>query len=296
MCNNFIEEIYENTFEDLRELIGLDLSSNLIEVIKFNTFVNQKSLLWLNIAHNCLHNVALYLPVRALHSLNIAHNLINEFPQLSGISAVTMLNISHNKIGDLEFEFASMKALSKSIQSLDISGNQMRHPNQLLAFANLVELNLACNSIDFSVNEKFIRHLSALKKLNLTNTNLTSLDIFLHVDGSHFTELSLTQNPLSTNFEELKKFSNLIHVEFRQKICYSFDSSRSIKRNFRNLRSVKLTYDESNCKCIKSNKMQFELASIDFITDSDMCDPDCGQSMKIDFIAMTMFVAIIVIL
>lgn len=300
LSNNFIEEIHDDSFGDLHELIGLDLSSNLIEVISFNAFVKLRNLLWLKIDQNCLLNVALYLPVRALHSLNIAHNLINEFPQISGSISITMLNLSHNKIVDLEIEFASMKALSKSIQSLDISGNQMRHPNQLLAFVNLVELNLASNvNIDFTTNEKFIRHLAALKKLNLTNTNLTSLDVFLHVDGSHFTELSLMKNPLlSINFEDLKKFSNLIHLEFRQKTCYSFDSYRDIKRNFRNLRSVKISYDESNCKCIKWNKMQFEFESIDFITDWDVCDndPDCGKSMKIDFIVMTLFAALIVIL
>lgn len=297
--NNFMTEVHDEHFRHLRELSGLDLSSNLIGIISVNAFAELSNLLWLDIADNCLHSVALYLPMRALHSLNIAYNRINRFPQLSGgISAITALDLSHNLIADLQ---VTTKPLIKSIQSLNIGGNQIEHPNQLLAFVGLVELNLADNAnIDYATNEKFIRHLAALRKLNLTNTNLTSLDVFRHVNGGNFVELSLSKNPIPTDFEELSKFSNLERLEFQQKSCYAFDSYRAIRRKFRNLKSVKILYDDSaNCKCIEWNRMQFEFEGIELQTDWSFCqnDPDCGQAMKFNILVMTAtFIVIIEII
>lgn len=121
-------------------------------------------------ANNCLQNVAFSLPLQALYSLNLAHNSIIEFPQLSGgISAITIFDLSHNNISDLKIDFVSTKALVKSIHTFNIGNNQLKHPNQLLKFVNLVELNLTGNgNIDYSANENFVRHLVDMKKLNLT--------------------------------------------------------------------------------------------------------------------------------
>jgi Leucine-rich repeat (LRR) protein len=302
LTNNFLVKLDSNQFGELDELTGLDLSFNLIHIVSVNAFAKLPSLLWLNMANNCLNTVALSLPLHALFSLNLAHNGIIEFPQLSGaINAITLLNLSHNKISDLKIDFALTKTLVKNIHTLDISDNQLKHPNQLLDFANLIELNLAGNGdIDYTANEKFVRHFNAMKKLNLTRTNLTSLDIFRHVNGVHFEELSLTSNPLTTNFEELSKFSNLERLEFQQKFCNSFDSYRAIRRNFKSLKSVKILYDDDlNCKCIRWNKMQFEFEAIEFLTDWSICDnePDCGgrRSMSIEVFVMSLFVALIVI-
>lgn len=215
-----------------------------------------------------------------------------------------MLNLSHNKILDLEIEFASIKALSRSIQSLDISDNQLRHPNQLITFANLQELNLANNEeIDYVENGKFIRHLvTSLRKLNLTNTNLTSLEIFLHVDGAQFTELSLGGNPISCDFEELSKFSHLVHLEIQQKLCHIYNDYRAIRRNFRELKRVKIHYNnksdvELTCNCIEWNKIQFKFVDIEYVTNWNACydknDPDCGQSMKIDVNVMIILFVVV---
>jgi hypothetical protein len=191
-----------------------------------------------------------------------------------------------------------MKNFVKSIQSLNIGSNQLKDPNQLIAFSSLDELNLSENkNIDYATNEKFIRHLAALRKLNLTNTNLTSLDVFRHVNGGNFIELSLSKNPLATDFEELSKFSNLVRLEFQQKTCYEFDSYRAIRRKFRNLKSVKILYDDNaSCKCIEWNRMQFNFEDIEFESDFSICgnDPDCGQSMKLNFIVMTVTFIVII--
>lgn len=291
--NNFMTEVHDQHFKYLKELTGLDLSSNLIGVINFNAFEKLQNLLWVNIADNCLHNVALYFPLRALHSLNIAHNQINRFPQLSGISAITNLNLSHNLIVDLQLT----KALIKSIQSLNIADNQLKDPNQLIEFSDLIELNLADNTnTDYTTNDKFIRHLAGLRKLNLINTNLKSLDIFLYMSGTNFIELSLSKNPLVTDFKELSKFSNLVSLEFQQKFCHDFDY-RTISLAFRNLKIVKILYDDnSSCKCLRWNRMQFEFEGIDYQTDWSICenDPDCGQSIKFNIVAMTVVFILII--
>lgn len=282
--DNFMTKVKDDIFKNLIELTGLDLSHNLIDVISVNAFKYLQNLLWLNIDDNCLYDVTLYLPVPALHSLSIAYNRINRFPQLSGIRAITNLDLSNNLIADLKLR----KNFIKSIQKLNMGGNYLKDSSRLIAFSSLSELNLADNgNIDYETNEKFIRHLAALRKLNLTNTNLISFDIFRHVSGENFIELFLSQNPLQTNFEELSKFSNLERLEFQQKSCYVFDSYRSIRRKFKNLKSVKILYDDSeNCKCIEWNRMQFKFEDIEFQSDFGNCenDPDCCKSIKLNFI------------
>lgn len=107
----------------------------------------------------------------------------------------------------------------------------------------------------------------------------------MHVDGAHFVELSLLSNPLTTNFEELSKFFNLERLEFQQKIFYASDSYRALRKNFKNLMSVKIFYnDDVNCKRVQYNKMQFEFEAIDFVTDWSICDnkPDCSGQRTIN--------------
>lgn len=285
--DNFLTTTRENHFGYLRELSGVDLSSNLLESIDIKTFSKLPNLLWLNIEDNCLINIfRLLLPIRALDILDLSHNHIDCLPQLSGISAITNLDLSYNNITDLMTTATTTahnsrieivqnlvsNEIVKSISSLNIAGNQLRHLNQLLSFINLVELNLADNIIDYIENENIIRYFSSsMQKLNLTNTSLTSLNIFRYLNGENIHELSLLHNPLSTDFNQLVKFSNLKHLEIQQNFCYELDSF-TIKRNFKLLKCVAIFYDiPPECACVKRNEMLLKFESIDFITDWSVC-------------------------
>jgi hypothetical protein len=266
----------------------LDLSSNLIDFIDINAFAKLPNLLSLNVRDNCLINILLYLPIRALHSLNLSQNRIDGFPQLSGISTISNLDLSHNSIIELSTHFATKITTT----SLNIAGNQLKDPNQLLSFINLIELNLANIVIDY---EKLaFRHFATLTKLNLTNTNLTSLEPFRHIDGTRFTELCLAHNPLSLDFNVLAKFSsNLMHLEFQQNFCYEFDNYRVIKRNFGHLKSVAIFYDYAKCECLRRNDVEFANENIDFITDWSVCG-DNGQHLVVGWNFILIFIVIIV--
>jgi hypothetical protein len=283
LSNNFLQALNEHHFRELRALTSLDLSLNLLKHIDLKTFSKLHSLLWLSLSDNCLINtLLLVLPINTLHSLNLSHNRINSFPQLVGISAITALDISHNDISDstqIEIVRNVGAKIVKSISSLNLAGNQLRHPNQLLSFVNLVELNLANNVIEYDENDNFVRNSAGtLAKLNLTNTNLTSLNIFRHVSGERFRELSLSRNPLHADFDELAKFSSLQHLQFQQKFCREFDSYRTIRKNFKHLKSVTIFYDDTaSCACVQQNEMLFKYEHIDFITDSSVCSAASGE-------------------
>ncbi|KAG5670013.1 hypothetical protein PVAND_000300 [Polypedilum vanderplanki] len=271
--NNFLRTLGDIELQTLSALTILDLSSNLLEYVDIKAFAKLKNLLWLSLSDNCLINVLLVMPFISLHSLDLSHNRINGLPQLVGISSITALDISYNRISDLT-QIEIVRNLVKSISSLNMAGNQLRHTNQLQSFVNLVELNLAENPIDYSVSENFIRQsVAALKKLNLTNTNLTTLNIFRHVNCENFEELSFAHNSIDvTDFDELLKFSNIKHLQFQQKFCREFDSYRAIRRNFKSLKFVTILYDDTpSCACVRRNEMLFKFESIDFTTDWSVC-------------------------
>jgi Leucine-rich repeat (LRR) protein len=300
--DNFLRALNESNFRSLPALTTLDISSNLLAYVDVRAFARLPSLLRLSLRDNCLISVLLVLPITALHSLNLSHNRINGFPQLVGISAITALDISYNGIGDLtQIEIVRNVGpkIVKSISALNVAGNQLRHPNQLLSFVNLVELNLADNrAIEYGENENFVRQSASLRKLNLTNTGLASMSIFRHVSGERFEELSLARNPLTTDFEELAKFSNLRHLQFQQKRCRELDSYRAIRSSFKHLESVTILYDDTpSCElCVRRNEMLFKFESIDFITDWSACSAAAAAAREYFYVRWSNVTALAVFL
>lgn len=276
--DNFLSEILRHYFNGLNELTFLDLSSNFIRNVDENSFMTLGSLLRLNLADNCIINLALNLPFVALDALNVSHNLIGNFPHFKNIGTIDSLDLSHNTNGILNFaidpKFSQYERekiakfgmrVVQSIKSLNLANNEISNLTQLHSFISLDKLNLAGNPIDYKANV-FARFVS-LEKLNISNTNLKSLEAFGDFQFQQFTVLSIGQNPMQIDFNVVQKFSNLKHLNFHESFCHEFDSYREIRNNFKNLTHVSILYDTPSCKCARKNKKLFSLYHIKFSTD-----------------------------
>lgn len=276
--DNFLIEVQTHYFNGLQELSILNLSSNLISNIEKNSFKSLKSLLWLNLANNCILNIALNLPPVALYSLNLSRNLIEKFPLFKNIGSIDSLDLSCNSNGVLNFNAdTKFSRTIKSIKSLNIADNELSNLMQLESFINLDELNLANNPIDYTTD--FLPHFMELRKLNISGTNLTSLDVFKKVNFKQFTMLSIDKNPLKADFVMLKRFTSLRHLHFSASFCYELESFPELLMNFQHLVQVFIQYQTSTCKCAKKNEKHLSLHRIKFSTDwHHVCSK--GQTLR----------------
>lgn len=288
--DNFLVDICSHYFNGLKELSILDLSSNLIQIIEENSFSKLESLLWINLADNCIINLVINLPIVVLDSLNLSHNLIGNFPHFKNIGAIDSLDLSHNTKGVLDFtvdaKFSQNERekivkftaqIVRSIKSLNVADNELTDLTQLESFINVDELDIASNPICYRTNS--FQRFAELKKLNLSSTNLTSLEILNDANLKQLTTLSIQHNPFKADFSSIEKFSNLQHFHLSQSSCYEFESYREIRRNFKHLTHITIFYNNLNCKCAKKNKKLFSLYQIKFSTDwQHLCS--AGQTLR----------------
>lgn len=276
--DNFLTEIRSHYFNGLKELSSLDLSSNLILNVDENSFIMLGSLLWLSLANNCIVNLALNLPLVELVALNLSHNLIENWPHFKSIGAIDTVDLSHNTNGILnvhiEGKFSEIerqkiarfaKRITQSIKSLNIADNEISNLTRVQSFINLDELNLAGNPINYAAN--VFPRLVQLRKLNLSATNLTSLEGFRSIDPKKLTLLSIGKNPLKADFDSLRKYSNLRQLYMSTNFCSVLERHREIRENFINLTHVEVLYNHSDCECAERNRDLLALHNIKFSTD-----------------------------
>lgn len=273
--DNFLTAVRSHYFNGLKELSVVDLSSNLIDVVDENSFASLESLLWLSLADNCIVNLALHLPLVALDSINLSLNLIANFPRFKSIKTIDSLDVSYNTKGvlnvrvDAKFSqverdrIANTRAM-ESIKSLNVAYNEISNLTQLRPFVNLDELDLSGNPIDFAAGD--FPHWTQLEKLNLSDTELASLDGFRIAHCKQFTWLSVVHNPLQADFDTMAKFPNLQHLHFSSNLCTVPDSSRDVRRRFPYLTHVTIHYEKPHCECEKLNQELFSLSDINFST------------------------------
>lgn len=298
LADNFLEMIPNGRFDDLRLLVLLDLSANLITSIAGEAFVELKSLKTLILNDNCLTDVTLNFGISALHEINLSTNFINNFPRLY-VQSVGTLNLSNNSMEAVNFEKITTTVESlivadnkinridnygnntsnntnsnntntivKSIRLFNLEGNQLSDVNQVPKLSRALDINLSRNPIDYSTNIRFLKRFENVKRLNLTDTNLTTLEIFQYIDGKQLEELSIARNPLKVDFDVLHNFTQLRHLQFQQFACYKFSSYRKIINSFSHLQALTIHYELSNCKCVMKHKKLFKIfGHVKFATD-----------------------------
>lgn len=309
LSHNFLMEIHRNHFDRLNELSTLDLSSNLIDRIDRNAFVELKSLLLLNLMDNCIIVVAFNLPSISLHKINLSRNFIKRMPEFKNVLIINTLNLSDNTIEVLDFKNLGVvikcliverneirriinyvNSISKWINSLNIADNQLSNTTQLLPFVNVAELNLSKNPLDYVANVDFVRHLRKLNKLNLTNTNLTSIEVLRTLDGKQFWELSIGQNPLKVDFNDLQHFFKVRHLQFQQNECKEF--YHKIREHFNDLTHLTIYYDTPDCKCSHQMAKNYQLIHINFTTDWNFM---CSRGQDVNAREIITYLTLIVV-
>jgi hypothetical protein len=145
--NVSLEEIYEHTFADARELHYLILSFNKLKTIVGNSFKN----------------------LAKLWTLKLQHNQIADIYPLTfyGLGELRMLILSHNKIQNLPFlVFYPLK----SLEQLDLDNNAITvlSGEQFHSNLELIQLNFENNRMQV-IDEGCFVALRKLEKLNLQN-------------------------------------------------------------------------------------------------------------------------------
>ncbi|CAO1429234.1 unnamed protein product [Diamesa hyperborea] len=298
LADNFLEMIPNGRFDDLRSLVLLDMSSNLITSIAVDAFNKLKSLKSLKLNDNCLTDVTLNFDISALHEINLSTNFINNFPRLY-VQSVGTLNLSNNSMEAVNFEKITTiveslivadnkinridnygnnnsnntnnnntNTIVKSIRLFNFEGNQLSDVNQLPKLSRALDINLSRNPFDYSQNIRFLKRFDNVKRLNLTDTNLTTSEIFHYIDGKQLDELSIARNPLKVDFEVLQNFTQLKKLQFQQLSCYKFDCYRPIIRTFSHMKELTIHYELSSCECVKRQKKLFTIfGHVQFTTD-----------------------------
>lgn len=288
--DNFLVEIRSHYFNGLKELSILDLSSNLIQSVEENSFVKLSTLLGINLADNCIINLTLNLPIVALDSLNLSRNLIANFPHFKNKLTIDSLDLSRNTNGVLNFtvdaKFSPLERdkivkfstpIVRSIRILNVADNELTDLMQLESFSNLARLNIADNPIDY--HAKILPYFKEMKSLNVSSTNLTSIDhISYIVDISQLTTLSIDRNLIEVeDLDSMVKFNNLQHLQYSANFCYDFESYRGLRENFQHLTHITIHYSTPDCKCAEENKKFFSLYHIKFSTDWQHVCSSSGQ-------------------
>lgn len=160
-------------------LTNLNISNNNLERINLNF---NKNLEYLNLSKNNLSKFDT-LPISKIKKLDLSNNNISEI-KLTNMKDIISLRLKNNKLKEVNLKN------NLKLEELDISFNKIK---ELSYFSNLTSLDIEATDIeDVIVNKElkrinigstkfkdieFIKNLEDLEDLNVSNTNITNLDL-----------------------------------------------------------------------------------------------------------------------
>ncbi|KAK5642789.1 hypothetical protein RI129_008956 [Pyrocoelia pectoralis] len=219
--NNRLSSLPSNLFQDLGELVNLNLSYNEIRKFENKVFKGLSVLNTLAVAHNKLStaNKEWFAPLKSLVVLDLSYNAIWKC-DLS-LKNLTILNLSHNSFSRIGNEtFAGLPKLSE----LDLSYNSIQNLS-LDAFKGLSELrqlNLAYNKLQV-IDSRVFRYFRSLNTVsiesnqirNLTQIGLDSLKTLwrLYASGNKLSRLGNVLQKLPTLEELYLSNTSLVSLE-----------------------------------------------------------------------------------
>lgn len=217
--------------ENLRNLTDLHLSGNSILEIQGLGHNSNLTSLWLD--HNNINQVNGLDNLERLFSLNLSGNNISRVEGLDYLSRLYFLylgNCQISRIEGLEYltnlntlylgnnnisELTGLEGL-KSLTRLSLRNNPIKKLDGLIHLTGLTDLDLSDNKISnwSSIEEK----LSQLKSVNLTRTNITSIDDLKWVrQANQLKELHVFGNPFLAEedviLEEYKEYRLVNHLD-----------------------------------------------------------------------------------
>ncbi|XP_018326957.1 uncharacterized protein LOC108738182 [Agrilus planipennis] len=202
-----ISEITENMFNNLPELIFLNLGNNNIRKIHSLAFINLTNLESLSLARNNLTHLQPNLLENNMElvTLNLSYNPIEQF-NLNIISILEALHLKGCKLKSFNATFGKNFDI---LPYLDLSENEIEHiPKN--AFANMKKLetiNLASNRLENLDATVFDKN-SELAKIILDNNNIKKLPKFTN-KNNFFDVMSFSCN--NCNLTELSR-ETFVHM------------------------------------------------------------------------------------
>ncbi|KAK8571687.1 hypothetical protein V6N12_027762 [Hibiscus sabdariffa] len=215
---------------NLTNLKKLDLSNNRIESLESYKELKLTHLRELNLDSNLLSN-SVFASLKGfsnLKSLSIGYNKLKGSLDMKGfnyLTNLTYLDLSENEIESVSDQDEKQLRLTK-LEQLDLRDNLFR--NNTLSFLqglrSLKSLDISDNDLQGSLDIKELSRLTNLKKLDLKNNQIESLQSSKD-DGTklqqltHLQELQLDSNLLNNSvFASLNGLPNLkyLHISYNQ--------------------------------------------------------------------------------
>ncbi|KAM0727807.1 Protein artichoke [Formica fusca] len=211
----------DGTLQKARRLKFLELSYNELQELNENDFIEAEMLEDLELGHNSLKSLggadgdgngssALY-PLRSLKCLNLTHNELREFSlaSLRGLRELRLLDLSNNRIARLHRGRPSSENLVEeegdeiaggNIQDLRLQHNELRSldGSLFLGMKELQRLNLSHNALGPTIGPRDLRGLDALRVLDISHNQLTTLEDTSETWLPSLEELNASHNRLVT--------------------------------------------------------------------------------------------------
>lgn len=307
---NYLKEINESTFANLKSLAYLDLHYNEIKSIEPYSFVSQQnSLIELDLNRNkigFIKNTYLF-NMSKLEKLNLSQNQISSIERDSfrGMRQLKILNLSNNCLFRIdEYLLSDLTSLQRLLLSnnliselksialsnlfslivLDLSNNFIEHVPERV-FSNLSQLHhldLSHNRIKRLISPYAFSGLNQLKSLRLSNNLIKELDpdIFTKIGLDSFTSLSLSSNYLNdtVNSLEISHFSSMTSLDLSSNIDIKNMSLLLSRINITQASCLQLSLRNMSSECMVNLVAYLNSASIvEFICRLDLSFNDLGE-------------------
>ena len=249
---NDINQIDTNVFNDLSNLESLNLDSNQIFTLKKVQF-NSK-LTKLSIQFNFISDLN-EINSTSLRYLHLSNNRIQEINLISLLPNLEHLDLSKNRL--IKIQETSFKGL-KQLKNFNLSFNKLElngisyYKEQIL----LETLDLSFNEIKYLVSNLTFLNLDSLKRLNLSNNLLQSLNSFTFGHLIKLESLNLAYNDLKLlNPNCFFNLNNLLKLGLGFNQIQTFDFLKYNKENLENLEILEI--EQNKILLIQENDFDF---------------------------------------
>lgn len=232
LSNNLLQTIDARTFIDFKTLTTLFLQWNQISFIHPDAFEGLDNLQSLYLTGNSLQNIAssIFAPIWNLHYLDLSSN---NFGTLQQYMFPYLINLKHLNLEYSNISYIESPGVFQGLQSLE-------------------SLNLAGNSFAYLQDTTFQGIENTLKHLNLSNVGIRSL----YSTAVPPVNEIIGNNEASTTTETptvfLSPLVNLLTLDIshNQLMTISNVSTRHLREEMTNLRSLNASHNPMHCDCI----------------------------------------------
>lgn len=251
ISNCSIRTISNINFDNLSELVYLNLAHNFITEIELSTFANVINLEELNLSHNYITDIPsnLFETNTQLDTLDLSYNPLKKF-QMSVVSDMEKLVLKGCRLS--EFNKNSAKNLDL-LAYLDLGDNQIKYLqyglDSLSALTELEYIDLSNNSIS-NMEYGVFQHNTKLQKIILDNNDIGVLPSFVAANSTFATTI------FSCNNCQLESLSGFSHMPALETVLLAHNRLEIIDQVFSNLGNL-IKLDLSNNAIETINKRAF---------------------------------------